>query len=151
MSSKCNLELLDQTKQSAIVAFRTASKRAIQKTAEATGDLIGTNLYNTPHKPTKFRTKNLVEINDDARGTFNTNSQTKCKTAMLKSSLCDYSDVNILVERTITVARVLAPLIPDNGGNEMVFNKWSSIYWLLKWNTHYVNSNDKNIDVVMPV
>ena len=79
-------------------------------------------MYNTPNKPTKFRTKNLVEINYDARGTFNTNSQTKCKTAMLKSSLCDYSDVNILVERTITFARVLAPVIPDNGGNEMVFN-----------------------------
>ena len=29
---------------------------------------------NTPNKPTKFRTKNLVEINDDSRGTCNTNS-----------------------------------------------------------------------------
>ena len=32
-------------------------------------------LDNTPNQPTKFRTKNWVEINDDARGTYNTNSQ----------------------------------------------------------------------------
>ena len=31
-------------------------------------------------KSTKFRTKNWAEINDDARGTYNTNSQIKFKT-----------------------------------------------------------------------
>ena len=49
-------------------------------------------LDNTPNQPTKFRTKNCFEINDDARGTYNTNIQIKYKTSMLKSSLCDYSD-----------------------------------------------------------
>ena len=44
---------------------------------------------NTPNQPTKFRTKNLVEINDDLRRTYNTNSQIKFKTSMLRSSLCD--------------------------------------------------------------
>ena len=34
-------------------------------------------LDNTPNQPTKFRSKNWVEINDDARGTHNTNSQIK--------------------------------------------------------------------------
>ena len=34
------LSVLDHTKQSAPDAFKIASKRAIQKTAEATGDLI---------------------------------------------------------------------------------------------------------------
>ena len=34
------LSVLDHTKQSAADAFKIASKRAIQKTAEATGDLI---------------------------------------------------------------------------------------------------------------
>ena len=32
-------------------------------------------LDNTPNQPTKFRTKNWVEINDDSRGTYNTNSK----------------------------------------------------------------------------
>ena len=44
------------------------------------------------YQPSKSRTKNLVEINDEPSGTHNTNSQIKFKTSMLKSSLCDYSD-----------------------------------------------------------
>ena len=48
-------------------------------------------LDNTPNQPTKFRTKNLVKINDDARRTYNTNGQIKFKTSMLKSILYDYS------------------------------------------------------------
>ena len=31
-------------------------------------------LENTPNEPTKLGTKNWVEINDDACGTYNTNS-----------------------------------------------------------------------------
>ena len=30
-------------------------------------------LDNAPNQPFKFRTKNWVEINDDAQGTYNTN------------------------------------------------------------------------------
>ena len=44
-------------------------------------------LDNTPNQPTKFRTKNCVEINDDSRGTYNTKSQSTLKTSMLRSSL----------------------------------------------------------------
>ena len=58
---------------------------------------------NTPNQPTKFRTKSWFEINDDVRGTYNTNSQIKFKISMLKSSLCNYGDVNIIVSGTITV------------------------------------------------
>ena len=60
-------------------------------------------LENTPNQPSKFRTKNWVEINDDKRGTYKTNSQINFKTPMLKSSLCDYSDVCILLSGTITI------------------------------------------------
>ena len=60
-------------------------------------------LDNRPNQPSKFRTKNWIEINDDARRTYNTNSQIKFKTSMLKSSLCDYSDAYILVSGNITV------------------------------------------------
>ena len=40
VSNKDGKKLLDSAKKSAIDAIKTASKRAIQKTAEATGDLI---------------------------------------------------------------------------------------------------------------
>ena len=43
-----------------------------------------TNLLdNTPNQPTKFRTKYWVEVNDDTRGTYNTDSQIKFKTSKL--------------------------------------------------------------------
>ena len=60
-------------------------------------------LENTPNQPTKFRTKNWVDINYDLRGTYNTNSQIKFKTSMLRTSLCDYNDAYILVNGTITI------------------------------------------------
>ena len=44
LSSKYSQKLLDHVKQSNTGAIKTASKRAIQKTAEATGDLIGIKL-----------------------------------------------------------------------------------------------------------
>ena len=37
-------KLLDHAKKSATDALKTSSKRAIQKTAEATGDLIGNKI-----------------------------------------------------------------------------------------------------------
>ena len=40
LSIKYNQKLLDHAKQSATDALKTTSKRAIQKTAEETGDLI---------------------------------------------------------------------------------------------------------------
>ena len=48
------------------------------------------NLINdASNQPSKFRTKNWVEIIDESKGTCNVNSQIKFKTTMLKSSLCD--------------------------------------------------------------
>ena len=50
-------------------------------------------LSNESNQPSKFKTKNWIEINDESRGVYNVNSQIKFKTTMLKASLCDYSDV----------------------------------------------------------
>ena len=57
---------------------------------------------NTPNQQPKLRLKNWVEINDNLRWTYNTNSQIKFKTSMLRSSLFNYS-VHIPVNRTITL------------------------------------------------
>ena len=64
---------------------------------------IANLIDDTSNKPSKFRTKSWVEINDESRGTYNVTSQIKFKTTMLKSSLCDYSDAYILVKGTITI------------------------------------------------
>ena len=44
LSNKYGQKLLDSAKKSTTDAIKTTSKRAIQKTAEATGDLIGSKI-----------------------------------------------------------------------------------------------------------
>ena len=44
LSNKYGQKLFDSAKKSTTDAIKTASKRAIQKTAEATGDLIGNKI-----------------------------------------------------------------------------------------------------------
>ena len=53
LSGKYSQKLLNHAKQSATDVFKTASKRAIQKTAEATGDLIGNKIASKIMKVSK--------------------------------------------------------------------------------------------------
>ena len=53
MSNEYSQKLLDGAKKSRTDAIKTASKRAIQKTAEATGDLIGNDIANKITKASK--------------------------------------------------------------------------------------------------
>ena len=66
-------------------------------------------LDDTTNQPSKFRTRNWVEINDESRGAYgddgennnnNNNNDIKFKTSMIRSSLCDYSGAYILVKGT---------------------------------------------------
>ena len=75
-------------------------------------------LDNTSNQSPKSRTKNWVEINDESRGTYSTNSQIKFKTTTLKSGLCDYSDTYILVKGTITVPNTAAAGAAANNANK---------------------------------
>ena len=59
-------------------------------------------LDSASNQPSKFRTRNWVEINDESRGAY-TSNDIKFKTTMLRSNLCDYADVYILVKGTITI------------------------------------------------
>ena len=74
-------------------------------------------------QPSKIKTKNWVEINDESRGIYNINSQIKFKTAMLKSSLCDYSDAYVHVKGTITVINTAAAYTDANNTNKKVIFK----------------------------
>ena len=47
LSYKYDQKLLDSAKKSTTDAIKTASKRAIQKTAETTGDLFGNKIADT--------------------------------------------------------------------------------------------------------
>ena len=66
---------------------------------------IANLLNNASNQPSKFRTRNWVEVNDESRGTY-TGNDIKFKTTMLRSNLCDYADAYILVKGTITITGV---------------------------------------------
>ena len=60
-------------------------------------------LDNASNQPSKFRTKNWVEMTDESRGTYFVNRQINFKTSILRSRLRDYSDANILFKGNISV------------------------------------------------
>ena len=106
-------------------------------------------LDNTPNQPTKFTTKNCIEINADARGTYNTNSQKKFKNSMLRSRLWDYSDAYILVSRTITVSALAAAGWTNN--IQVVFKNCAPFTNRINELNKTQIDNLKDIDVVMPM
>ena len=69
------------------------------------------------NKPSKFRTKNWVEINDDVRCVYSPNKQIRFKAAMLRFSSCDYSDAYVLVKGNITVNNTAAADADANNTN----------------------------------
>ena len=60
LSNKYSQKLLDNAKKSTTNAIKTASKRAIQKTAGATGDLIGNKIADKITSVSKKSTKELL-------------------------------------------------------------------------------------------
>ena len=102
----------------------------------------------TPNQPSKFRTKNLVEINDESRGAYNVNSQIKFKTTMLKSSLCDYSDAYILVKGTVSINNTAAAGAAANNTNKKVIFKNCAPFTNC---ISEINNTQIDIDIVMPM
>ena len=80
-------------------------------------------LDDTTNQPSKFRTKNWVEINDESRRTYNANCDIKLKTSMIRSNLYGYSDAYIHVKGTITIPDIPAQDAPANNINKKVTYK----------------------------
>ena len=58
LSCKYSQKILDHAKQSGTDAFKTSSKTVIQKTAEATGDLIADTIANNIAKVSRISPQN---------------------------------------------------------------------------------------------
>ena len=113
---------------------------------------IANLLDNVSNKSSKFRTKNWVEINDDIRGAYSPNKQIRFKTAMLRSSLCDYSDAYILVKGNITVNNTAAAGAAANNTNKKVIFKNCALFTNCITNINNTEiDNAKYIDIVMPM
>ena len=109
-------------------------------------------LDSASNQPFKFRTKNWIEINDESRGTDAVNRQINFKTSMLRSSLCDYSDAQILVKGNITVNNTAAQGTAANNTNKKVILKNCAPFTncISKINNTEMD-NAEYIDIVMPM
>ena len=54
----------------------------------------------------RFVTKKLINVYDHLEKNYNVNKEIRIKTPMLRSDLCDFSDVYIVVKRVIAVTNV---------------------------------------------
>ena len=112
-----------------------------------------TNLLDSAsNKPSKFITRNQAEINDDMRDTQSLNKQIRFKKAMLRPSLCDYGDADILVKGNITVDNNAAAGAAANNRNKKVIFKDCAPFTncISKINNTQID-NAEYIDIVMPM
>ena len=114
---------------------------------------IANLLDNTSNQPSKFKTRNWVEINDESRGTYTGNS-IKFKTTMLRSNLCDYADAYILVNGTITITGArddTAARQADERDKGVTFKNCAPFVKCISIINNTEIDNVKDIDIVMPM
>ena len=95
----------------------------------------------------KFVTKKWIEVYDPSQENYDFNKGIRIKTSMLRSDLCDFSDVYIVVKGTITVTN------PDNAKrNKAVAFKSNApfINCISKINGIKID-NAEALDVVIPM
>ena len=108
-------------------------------------------LDNTANKPSKFRTKNWVEVNDNIIGPYSINNEIRFKTSMLRSTLCDFRDAYTIVKGNTTVNNTAAQGANGNNANNKVMFKNCTpfIKCISKINNTQID-NAEYIDIVMP-
>ena len=119
-------------------------------------------LESTSDNLSKFRTRNWIEINDESRGNYS-NEDIKFKTTMLRSNLCDYADLYILVKGTITItgnagppagrteAKLLAARQQDERDKEVTFKNCAPFTKCISRINNTDTDNAHDIDIVMPM
>ena len=109
-------------------------------------------LNDASNKSSKFRTRNWVEINEDMRGAYSPDKQIRFKTAMLRSSLCNYSDAYILAKGNISVDNTAGAGAAANNANKKVIFKNCAPFTncISKINNTQID-NAEYIDIVMPM
>ena len=95
-------------------------------------------LGNETNQPSKFRTRNWVEIDDESgEDILVTILNLKL---ILRSNLCNHADAYILVKGTITITGAGdddAAKQADERNKGVIFKKLCTIYLMLKQNKHY--------------
>ena len=106
-------------------------------------DVLDTASNNVP----RFNTKKWIGVHDHPGKIYNTNKQIRFKTSMLRSELCDYSDVYIVATGTISVT----DLDKSAYDKKLDFkNNAPFISCITKTNNTLVD-NAEELDIVMPM
>ena len=106
-------------------------------------------LGNALNQPTKFKTKNWIEINDESYGVYNIGIQIKFQTSMLRSNLSDYSDAYIFAKGTITVANTRTAAVPNNRNTKLIFKNCAPFTDCISETNNIEIDYGKDIGVVM--
>ena len=101
-----------------------------------------------------IRTKNWIEVNNNAWGTYNNKSQNKFKVTKLNSSLCNYNDAYIRVRGAIKITwyrNDTAAQRADKRNTQVTIR--SCVPFTESNNEiNYIKINNaKDLDVVMPM
>ena len=111
---------------------------------------IANLLDSASNKPSKFKTRNWVEINDDIRGVYSSNKQIIFKATMLRSSLCDYSDAYILIKGNISVNNTApAGAATNNVTKKIIFKNCAPFTSCISKINNKQIGNVEYIDIVM--
>ena len=108
-------------------------------------------LDSASNKPSKFRTRNCVEINDDIRGAYSLNKQIRFKTAIVRSSLCDYSYAYILVKGNISVSNTGTLAATTNRNKKVIFKNCVPFTDCINRTNSTQIDHAEFIDIVMPL
>ena len=107
---------------------------------------------NASNQPSKFRTKNWTEINDQSKESYSANSDIRFKTTMLRPNLWDYDDAYLLLKETIkiTVAGVdTAARQADERDKGVLFKNCALFTKCISRLNGTVIDNAQDIDIVM--
>ena len=110
-------------------------------------------LDNASNQPSKFRTRNWIERNDDSRGTY-TDADIKFKTAMLRSNLSDYADAYKLVKGTISITGAInndAAKRLNERNKGVIFKNHAPFTKCINRIRNTEIDTDRDIDIVMPM
>ena len=111
-------------------------------------------LDNASNQPSKFRTKNWIEMNDQSNGVYNTNKDIRFKTTMLKSSLYDYSNAWILAKIRVTNIRAwddAGARRADERNKGQIFKNCAPFTNCKSEINNTKIDNAKDIDIVIPM
>ena len=117
-------------------------------------------LINHPpsNQPSKFGTRNWFEIIDESRGAYNydddgnnddSNNNIKFKISMIRSSLCNYNDVYILVQGTIIVPNTAHDAVVNNTNKKVIFKNCAPFSRRITEINNTQVDNGEDIDIVM--